>query len=187
MVRGRLAERREVRREERATFGRRGTATRYKVRQRMVAIGDDFWVEDEAGNRAFKVDGRALRIRKLLILEDVAGQPLVRIQERLLRVRDTMVVEDAAGAPIATVRKALITPVRDRWTVKVGDGPDLEVRGNVLHHEHTIGDGERKVAEVSKRWFRIRDQYGVGVEPSQNDVLIIAVTIVIDMMAHSGR
>jgi uncharacterized protein YxjI len=172
------------RREERATFGRRGDATRYRMRQRLISIGDDFWIEDEAGNRVFKVNGRALRVRKLLTIEDAQGQEQCRIQERVLRIRDTMMVEDPSGAPMATVRKALITPVRDRWTVKIGDGPDLEVQGNVLHHEYTIGDGNRKVAEVSKKWFRVRDSYGVAIEPSQNDVLILAVTVVIDMMAH---
>lgn len=183
MLRGR----REARREERATFGRGGTAVRYQVRQRMVAIGDDFWIQDAAGARVFKVDGKALRVRKTLILEDARGQALCRIQERMLRVRDTMEIEGPNGGTMATVRKALITPVRDRWTVKVGNGPDLEVQGNILHHEYRIGDGDRRIAEVSKKWFRLRDTYGVAVEPGQNDALILAVTIVIDMMAHSGR
>lgn len=183
MIRGRQ----QARREERETFGRRETAIRYQVRQRMVAIGDDFWIEDSDGKRAFKVDGKALRIRKTLIIEDAQGQVQCRIQERMLRVRDTMAIEGPGGESLATVRKALITPVRDRWSVKVGDGPDLEVQGNILHHEYTIGDGDRKIAEVSKKWFRLRDSYGVAVEPGQSDVLILAVTIVIDMMAHGGR
>lgn len=187
MLRGRRQERREERREERQTFGRGGTAVRYKVRQRMLAIGDDFWIEDETGARVFKVDGRALRIRKLLIFQDAQGQELCRIQERMLRVRDTMVIEGPGGETLATVRKALITPIRDRWTVRVGDGPDLDVQGNVLHHEYTITEGGRKIAEVSKKWFRLRDAYGVAIEPGQNDVLILAVTVVIDMMAHGGR
>lgn len=181
------AEQREVRREERATFGRRGDATRYKMRQRMVSIGDDFWIEDADGQRVFKVDGKALRIRKLLIFEDRQGRELCRIQERMLRVRDTMVIEDPNGATMATVRKALITPIRDRWVVKIGDAPDLEIQGNILHHEYTIGDGTRKVAEVSKRWFRVRDIYGVAMEPNQNDILILAITVAVDMMAHGGR
>jgi uncharacterized protein YxjI len=187
MMRGRQQARREERQQERETFGRGGSAVRYKVRQRMVAIGDDFWIEDSNGRRAFKVDGKALRIRKTLLIEDAQGQPQCRIQERMLRVKDTMEIEGPNGGRIALVRKAIITPVRDRWTVKVGDGPDLEVQGNVLHHEYTIGDGDRKIAEVSKKWFRVRDQYGVGVEPGQNEALILAVTIVIDMMAHGGR
>lgn len=187
MMRGRQQARREERQQERETFGRRGTAVRYKVRQRMVAIGDDFWIEDGDGRRAFKVDGKALRVRKTLMIEDAQGQPLCRVQERMLRVRDTMEIEGPGGERLATVRKALITPLRDRWTVKVGDGPDLEVQGNILHHEYTIGDGDRKIAEVSKKWFRLRDQYGVEVAPGQNDGLILAVAIVIDMMAHGGR
>ena len=43
----------------------------YQMRQQMFAIGDDFWIENGAGQRAFKVDGKALRIRKTLVLEDV--------------------------------------------------------------------------------------------------------------------
>lgn len=179
--------RREVRRTERETFGRRGTATRYRMRQRLIAIGDDFWIEDENGQRVFQVDGKALRIRKTLSFQDMQGRELCRIQERMLRVRDTMEIEGPDGQRMAMVRKALITPIRDRWVVKIGDGPDLDVRGNVLHHEYTIGDGTMRVAEVSKKWFRVRDSYGVAIEPSQNDVLILAVTVVIDMMAHGGR
>ncbi len=178
---------REQRQQERETFGRRGTAVRYKVRQRMVAIGDDFWIEDSNGRRAYKVDGKALRVRSTLIIEDAQGHVQCRVQERMLRVRDTMEIEGPNGERMATVRKALITPLRDRWTVKVGDGPDLEVQGNILQHEYIIGEGNRKIAEVSKKWFRLRDQYGVQIEPGQNEALILAVTIVIDMMAHGGR
>ncbi|MFV9505356.1 MAG: LURP-one-related/scramblase family protein [Oscillochloridaceae bacterium umkhey_bin13] len=179
--------RRQARREERETFGRRGDAVRYQVRQRMVAIGDDFWIEDSDGRRAYKVDGKALRIRKTLVIEDMQGQVQCRIQERMLRVRDAMEIEGPNGERMALVRKAMITPLRDRWTVKVGDGPDLEVQGNVLHHEYTIGAGDRKIAEVSKKWFRLRDMYGVAVEPGQDEGLILGVAIVIDMMAHGGR
>ncbi len=178
---------REQRQHERETFGRRGNAVRYKVRQRMVAIGDDFWIEDSNGRRAYKVDGKALRIRSTLIIEDAQGQVQCRVQERMLRVRDTMEIEGPNGERMAIVRKALITPLRDRWTVKVGDGPDLEAQGNILQHEYIIGEGNHKIAEVSKKWFRVRDMYGVAVEPGQNEALILAVTIVIDMMAHGGR
>jgi uncharacterized protein YxjI len=182
-----MLRRREERQEERTTFGRGGTAARYQMRQKMVSIGDDFWIENEAGQKAFKVDGKALRVRQTLIFEDAHGAPLARIQERMLRVKDSMEIEDPNGQRLAMVKKALITPVRERWTVKIGDGPDLDVQGNIVDHEYTIGDGPHKVAEVSKKWFRLRDTYGVAVEPGQNDVLILAVAVVIDEMAHPGR
>jgi uncharacterized protein YxjI len=37
---------------------------------------------------------------------------------------------------------------------------------------------------VSKRWFRLADTYRVQIEPSQNDFVILAVTVAIDRMAH---
>ena len=179
-----MGRRREQRQEERAVFGRGGSATRYRMRQKLVAFGDDFWIENEAGQRTFKVDGKMLRVRDTLFVEEMQGQTLCTIQEKLVRVRDTKTVDGPNDELLATVRKALITPIRDRWTVKIGDGPDLEVQGNILGLEYTIGDGNRKVAEVSRKWFRVADTYGVQIDPGQNDIVILAVTVAIDMMAH---
>jgi uncharacterized protein YxjI len=44
-----------------------------------------------------------------------------------------------------------------------------------------------EIAEISKKWFRLRDSYGVQIDPGQNDILILAVTVAVDMMAHEGR
>ena len=176
-------ERRQERREER----RGGGATHYQMRQKLVSIGDDFWIEDDHGNRAYKVDGKAIRVRDTLVFEDAHGTELAKIQARVARVRDTMEIEGPDGSTVASVKKAVVSPVRDRFTVKVGNGPDLEVKGNILDHEYTIeGDGG-KAGEVSKKWFRVADTYGVEVGDGQDPVLILAVTTVLDMIAHEGR
>jgi uncharacterized protein YxjI len=177
--------RREERREERRGGpGGGAERTHYQMREKLVSIGDDFWIENNRGEKVYKVDGKALRVRQTMIFEDRSGRELAKIQERMLRVKDSMEVEDPSGHQIAMVKKALITPLRDRWTVKIKGGPDLEVKGNILDHEYTIGEGRDKVAEVSKKWFRIRDTYGVEIEPGQDDILILAVTACIDQMAH---
>ena len=184
-MRGRRQERREERQEDRG-FGRRNSGNnRYQMREKLVSIGDDFWIENEAGQKAFKVDGKALRVRKTLKFEDAHGNELCQIQERMVRIKDTMEVEDANGNQVAMVKKALISPIRDRFVVKIKNGPDLDVKGNILNHEYTIGEGRDKVAEVSKKWFRVRDSYGVEIEPGQDDILILAVTVCIDQMVHN--
>jgi uncharacterized protein YxjI len=126
-------------------------------------------------------------VPQTLIFEDARGTELVKIQERMLHVRDTMEIEDRDRNRVAVVKKALITPLRERWTVQVADGPDLDVKGNILDHEYTIEDGRTKAAEVSKRWFRVADTYGVEVAPGQDPVVILAVTVVLDTMAHPER
>ena len=157
---------------------------RYKIHQKLISIGDDFWIENQEGKRVFKVDGKALRLRKTLLFEDMNGKELCMIQQRLLAIRDTMAIESPRGEQLAVIKKALISPLRDRFSVNVANGPDLDVTGDILDHEYSIKQGRTKVAEVSKAWFAFTDTYGVEIASGQNDILILAVAIAIDMMAH---
>ena len=156
--------------------------TRYRMREKLFSIGDDFWIETEDGQRAFKVNGKALRIRETFVLESPSGEELFKIQERKLRIRDTMEIERDDDT-VATIHKALITPLRDRFAIEVEDGGELSAKGNIVDHEYEIERDGRKVAEVSKRWFRIRETYGIEVAPGENDALLLAATVCIDEMA----
>jgi uncharacterized protein YxjI len=162
--------------------GRDG-GTKYQMREKVFAIGDDYWIENDDGDRAFKVDGKALRIRDTFVLEDTSGAELFAIQEKKLHVRDTMEIE-RGGHTVATVKKALVSPLRDRFSIDVEDGKDMEAKGNVVDHEYKIERDGDQVAEVSKRWFRVRDTYGIEVVPGQDDALILAVTVCIDQMTR---
>ncbi len=157
--------------------------TTYRMREKMFAIGDDFWIETDGGERAFKVDGKAVRLRDTLILESPSGEELFKIQERKLRVRDTMKIE-RDGDTAATVHKALVSPLRDRFKIEVEGGEDIDVQGNIVDHEYEFERGGDKVAQVSKRWFRVRDTYGIQIAPGQDDALILAATVCVEQMAR---
>jgi uncharacterized protein YxjI len=158
------------------------STTRYRMVEKLISIGDDFWIQNDSGQRVFKVDGKSLRVRDTLVFRDPQDNVICKIQQRLGRIRDTMEVEGPSGQQMAMVKKAMITPLRDRFVVKVGDGPDLEVQGNIVSHEYRIGN----LATVSKKWFRVRDSYGVEVAPGQNDLLILATTVCIEQMASNA-
>jgi uncharacterized protein YxjI len=156
---------------------------RYRMVERLVAFGDDFFIENEQGQRVFKVDGKAIRLRNTLMFQDTQGHEICKIQQRIARMRDTMEVEDPQGNRLAIVHRAMITPLRDRFVVKIADGPELRIQGNILAHEYRIGN----VATVSKKWFRVRDSYGVEIAPGQNDLVVLATTVCIDQLAHDTR
>lgn len=181
-----IRKRREERREERREFGIGGDATMYQMRQKLVSVGGDFWIEDGDGERAYHVNGKALKIRRTLDLEDASGTVLCRIQTRVLHLRDTMVIERPDGQQMAKVHKALITPLRERWKVDVEDGADIEIQGNIVDHEYEFEVDGKKCAEVSKKWFRVRDTYGIQVSPDINPVLPLAVAVALDAMTGPG-
>jgi uncharacterized protein YxjI len=160
---------------------------RLKVRERLFAFGDDFWIEDGRNRRVYHVDGKALRVRDTLLFKDMQGQERYKLQEKMARVRDTMTLYAADGSTAATIKKALITPLRDRYTVDVPGQPGMETQGNILHHEYTVEQGGRRVAQISKNWFRVRDTYGIDVVPNTVDpLLVVAITVAIDMIQGVG-
>src|SRR5689334_2830874 len=140
---------------------------RYQMREKLLDIGDDFWVETADGERIFKVDGKALRLRTTLHLKDLQGRVLCQIQARPVRLRKTMVIE-RDGQTIATVRKALVRVLRDRYSIDLVAGADMQAEGNIFDHEYKISQDGHPVAEVSKKWLRVRGTYCVNVEPGQD-------------------
>jgi uncharacterized protein YxjI len=158
------------------------TGSRYQMRQRLISVGDDYWIEDEAGQRAFRVNGKALRIRKTFVLEDAGGDEVAKIQERKLSVRDRMEIE-RPGRSNATVKKALVG-FRDRFAIDVEGAPDLEAKGNIVDHEYEIERDGDTIATVSKRWFAVRDTYGVEIAAGEDRGLVLAITVCIDAMSH---
>lgn len=153
----------------------------YQMRQDLLSFGDDFWIEDGDGNKAYRVDGAALRLRDHFSLVDATGTEVATIKERKLG-RDKMVIELAGGKKVV-VKKALIG-IRDRFSIDVEDGRDLHAHGNLVDHEYEIEkDGiGGKVAEVSKKWFRVRDTYGVEMDADQDPAMILAITVAIDAL-----
>ena len=153
----------------------------FRMREKLMAVGDDFWIEDDHGHRLFKVNGKAARLRETFILEDANGIELCKIQEKKLSVRDKMTIEH--GDTTATVHKRLLG-IRDHYVIDVEGGEDLKAHGNILDHEYEIERDGDTVAKVSKKWFRVRDTYGVQLASGQDVALILAITVCVDAMAR---
>jgi uncharacterized protein YxjI len=153
---------------------------RFLMREKLLSIGDDYWIENDRGERAYKVNGKALRVRKTFVLEDASGAEVVRIQERKLTIRDKIAVE-RDGDTVATVHKALVG-IRDRFAIGVEHGTDMKAHGNVVDHEYEIERDGDTVATISKKWFRVREAYGVDVAPGEDAALVLALTVAIDSL-----
>ncbi len=150
------------------------------MREKLLSIGDDYWIENDRGERAYKVNGKALRVRQTFVLEDVSGAEVARIQERKLSIRDKIAIE-LQGDRAATVRKALVG-LRDRYAIDVEHGADMKAHGRIGDHEYEIERDGDTVATISKKWFRVRESYGVEVAAGEDTALILAITVAIDSL-----
>ena len=153
----------------------------FRMREKMMSIGDDYWIENAEGKKVFKVNGKAARLRDTFVLEDAQGNELSKIQEKKLSVRDKMTIE--WGGSRATVHKRLLG-IRDHYVIEVDGGEDLKAHGNIVDHEYEIERDGDTVATVSKKWFRVRDTYGIQLAEDQDVALILAITVCVDAMAR---
>jgi uncharacterized protein YxjI len=156
---------------------------RYVMKQKFWSWGDDFRIRDADGKDAFFVDGRAFSWGDKLSFQDMQGKELAFIRQKLLAWGPTYEIT-SGGNLVAVVKKKLFTLLRCRFTVDVPGPDDLEAQGSFLDHEYTFERHGQTVAQVSKQWFSWTDTYGVDVANGEDEVLILASTVVIDMVCH---
>jgi uncharacterized protein YxjI len=158
----------------------------YLIRERLFRLGEDSDITDDQGRPVLHVDGKVLSLHDRLVLRDPEGREVAQVRRKLIAMRPTYHIS-VAGGDAAEVRKHLFTPFHDRYTIDVPGPDDLEMEGDLLDHEFTIRRGGQTVATVSKRWFTMRDTYAVDVAPGQDDLLILASVLALDLAEDRER
>lgn len=159
---------------------------RYLMRERILSWGDDFTIRNDQGEDVYHVDGRVFSFGDKLSFRNMRGEELAFIDQKLLSLGSQYEIV-RAGRVVAVVKKHLFTLLRARFTVDVPGPDDLEATGDFLDHEYAFERRGRQVARVSKRWFSLSDTYGIDIDEGEDDVLILASAIVIDLVSHPDR
>jgi uncharacterized protein YxjI len=153
------------------------------MHEKLFALGSNFWIENADGEQVYQVKNEFFDLRNTLIFADAQGSAQCKVQQKLLAAPPEMEIFDADGALLAAVQKAWLSFPHERYSVKLATGEEYEVKGDFTAHEYTVTAGQAPVAQISRRWFRPTDTFGVQVEPGQNDVLILAATVAIDQLS----
>ncbi|MFD7407454.1 LURP-one-related/scramblase family protein [Streptomyces sp. NPDC059866] len=160
---------------------------RFLVRDRILSFGDDYWIEDDHGNKVFLVDGKAIRLRDTFELKDTQGQVLIDIRQKMFALRDTMLIE-RDGEPLARIRRKRLSLLRNHYRVTLVDGTELDVSGKIADREFAVEYDGELLAVISRRWLHVRDTYGVDVVRDDADpALLIAVTVCVIHLAEKER
>lgn len=160
---------------------------RFLVRDRLLGFGDDYWIEDQDGNKVFLVDGKAMRLRDTFELKDTQGRVLINIHQKMFALRDTMIIE-RDGDTLATVKRKRLSLLRNHYRVSLVDGTELDVSGKILDREFAIDFEGELLAQISRRWLHIRETYGVDIVRDEADpALLIAVAVCVIHLADKER
>jgi uncharacterized protein YxjI len=153
------------------------------MRQKLLSLADNFTIKNEQEQDVFLVKGKVFSFGDKLSFQDLAGNELVFIDQRLLNWSPTYELWKGDEL-LAVVKRELFSFIHHRFTVDVPGPNDLEAEGDFLDHEYTISRGGSVVATVSKRWFSWADTYGIEIADGEDDVLVLATAVVVDMVCH---
>jgi len=159
---------------------------RYVIRERFFRLGEDSDITDEAGQPVFHVDGKVFSLHNTLVMRDMAGNEVATVRKQLIALRPTFHIT-RHGQELAEVRKKLFTPFVDRFTIDIPGPDDLEMTGSLFEHEFTVTRGGALAATISKRWISLTDTYGVETAPGQDDALILASVLALDLAEDAER
>jgi uncharacterized protein YxjI len=156
---------------------------RYVLQQKLLSWGDDYYIRDAAGDDAYFVDGKAFSIGDQLSVQDLAGNELAYIKQKVLSWGKTYEIS-RGGVLAAVAKKEVFALFHHRFAVDVPGPDDLEAEGSFTDHEYEFRRAGRVVATVSKRWFALRDTYGIEIDDREDQVLLLACAVVVDEACH---
>jgi len=162
--------------------GRMPRMKRYYIKQKVWTIAEKFLIRDEMGNPLFQVKGKVFSFGDKLRFLDMAGRELAFIKQKVFSFKKRYHIFRNGNLLAKVVKK--ITLFKDRFIIDTPGPEDYLVKGNFDDHCYTFFRNGRKVAFVSKKWLSWGDTYRIEIFPGEDDVLILAATVVIDMGSH---
>ena len=152
----------------------------YVIREKMFRLTEDSDITDESGEPVLQVDGKIMSLHQRLTLRDPAGREVAQVHRKLVALRPTYEIT-IDGKNVAEVRQHLFTPFRQRLTIDLPGAGDMQISGDLFSHEFTIQRDGQTAATISKRWLSLTASYAVDVAPGENDLLILATVLALDL------
>lgn len=159
---------------------------RYLMKQKFFSLGGQFNIKDESGVDVFVVTGAVFTFGHQLTFSDMNGNQLAFIKQKVFSWGPTYEIYKH-GELFAVVKKELFTFFKHVFHVDVPGPDDLVAEGDFWDLEFAFSRHGSVIAQVSRQWFTFADTYGVDINDGEDDVLILASTVVIDMVRSDRK
>ncbi len=152
------------------------------LKQHIFTWGDCFHIYNPDGNERYAVEGEIFTLGRKLHLSDMQGRELLFIAQELFTFLPHYKIF-AGDTELAAVTKEF-TFFSKEYTV---EGPNWRVTGDFFAHDYEITAGDRRIATVCKEWFTLGDAYEIDIKDDGDELLALAVVLVIDACIDAAK
>jgi uncharacterized protein YxjI len=155
----------------------------YKIRQKIFSLGDKFTIKDENDRDVFIVKSQILSFGKKLRIFDLYENEMCYIEQQLFKFMPQYNIY-INGEMVANIKKKFSLFKNDFEILS--DNANYYVEGEFLAHEFRIFNDRKLIGQVSKKFLSLADTYSVEVDDDEDQVVVLALAIVIDMVCHDN-
>ena len=151
----------------------------YLIDQKLLKLRYTLIIRDEKGEELGKAVSKFLSFRGKIEFIDTLGNKVGSVEGKFA-ARATFKTVDQNQKHLATIKEKILTLHDDWWVENLDGGKILQVRGDILGLDYKIEDKSGLVvAEVSKKFWAIRDHFGVKIKYDFDPFLILSVVAAI--------
>jgi uncharacterized protein YxjI len=153
---------------------------KYALKQKWFSQGDHFPIIDDKGREAYRLGGAAFKSGERLSFRDKTDTELAFINQKMQTSGPAYEIYHGDDLQ-AVIRKDRFSLNRCTFTGDIAAPDDLQAEGNFRGHEYTFTREGRPVGRVSKSLFHRSGTYGVEVGRGEEELLLLASAVVIDL------
>lgn len=150
------------------------------IKQAVFSWPQHFEIRDELGNTVYVVDSKMFSIGRKLTICAPNGIVLANIEQEVFRFlpRYHIIID---GVTVLTMIKRF-TMFRDSYTF---EGSHYTLEGDYWSHNYRLLEDGRAVMTVNKKWFTWGDTYEMQIFDQIDELLCVAVCIIMDCVNAS--
>jgi uncharacterized protein YxjI len=149
-----------------------------------LTLGEEYRIKDDTGQDVFLVKGKSFRGKKKFSFQDIQGNELAVIQQKSISWRFIYeIYRYSEYSEVYATMSRSFSIIGYVFIVDIPGADDLKIKGNFLGNKFTFERAVGVVATMSIKWVWLGYTYGVDIIPGEDDILILACTVVIGTIA----
>lgn len=157
----------------------------YQLKEKIWTFNDSYKIKDKDGLDAFQIEGKVFSWGDNLSFRNNSGEEVFKIKQILLSFMPKYVITKN-GEELAEIRKKF-SWLNQKFELDVPGPNDYVITGSFWQREFEFMRGNKVAARVSKKFWNWSDTYGIDVMEGENDELILATAVVIDLVLFDKK
>lgn len=159
---------------------------RYLLKQKFFSLADEYIIKDENDNNVFFVKGKLFSLGNKLSFQNLYGDELLFISQKLLSLETRYEIYRDESL-FAVITKKLFSFLNCIFTIELHEPGEYKAEGDFFDYEYIISSEGIDIALISKQWVSFTDTYGIEINPGNDDALILACAVIIDLVCHDDQ